>query len=210
MNLPNRITVGRLFIALLFFFGLGYYRLLVEFKWNPLDMDERLVLNLSLGLFLLAVVTDALDGYIARRTGQVTAFGRIADPFVDKVVICGSFVFLAAMHAQLGDLVWPSMVVLILGREFLVTSLRGLVEASGEDFGARASGKVKMVVQSVTIAWILFYRANLWETVGRDGEPEMGWARILAVVLLWATIVLTIASGIDSILRARKVIGKDL
>ncbi|MCH2100890.1 MAG: CDP-alcohol phosphatidyltransferase family protein [Planctomycetes bacterium] len=108
-------------------------------------------------LFLIAAVSDFLDGWLARRNGWVTAFGRVADPVVDKVLTLGSLIYLCASSnlARDGDLlavmpVWA--VVLMLAREFLVTALRGLVESYGLSFGADRYGKLKLILQVVYIA----------------------------------------------------------
>lgn len=108
-------------------------------------------------LFLIAAISDFLDGWLARRNGWVTAFGRVADPVVDKVLILGSLIYLSASAnlAREGDLlavmpVWA--VVLMLAREFLVTALRGLVESHGLSFGADRYGKLKLILQVVYIA----------------------------------------------------------
>ena len=108
-------------------------------------------------LFLIAAVSDFLDGWLARRNGWVTAFGRVADPVVDKVLTLGSLIYMGASDhlAREGDLlavmpVWA--VVLMLAREFLVTALRGLVESHGLSFGADRYGKLKLILQVVYIA----------------------------------------------------------
>ena len=92
-------------------------------------------------MFVVAAGTDWLDGYWARKYGQVTNLGRILDPFVDKIIICGTFIFLAAVPDS-GVQAW--MAVVIVGRELLVTALRSYLEGEGADFSASMSGKLKM------------------------------------------------------------------
>ena len=102
-------------------------------------------------LFLVAVGTDWLDGYYARKYNQITTLGRILDPFADKVIICGTFIFLVTTRGCLpiGCLLQAWMVVVIVGRELLVTALRSFLEERGSDFSANLSGKLKMVLQCV-------------------------------------------------------------
>ena len=101
-------------------------------------------------LFAIAAGTDWVDGYWARRYGQVTQLGRILDPFADKIIICGTFIFLAAVPPS-GDAddsaseVTAWMAVVVVAREMLVTALRSFFEEHGADFSAKWSGKWKMV-----------------------------------------------------------------
>lgn len=122
-NVPNTLTLARVVLAAGCFAALSF-----QAPWS------------ALGLFVVATVTDFVDGYWARRFGQITQFGRIADPFADKLLICGVFIYLAAEPASP---VRPWMVVVIVGRELLVTSLRALVEGGGGTFplSCSASGR---------------------------------------------------------------------
>ncbi len=151
---------------------------------------ERLLLNVSLAIFVAAGISDILDGQIARRWGLQTDFGRIVDPFADKVVVCGVFVLLVPLQ---GAQVSPWMVVVILARELLVDGLRGFAEAKGVAFPAIWSGKAKMLLQSVCLGWILFTLANL---------PAAPWAARLAQALLAATLAVTVVSGAQYVLHA--------
>ncbi|MGR3311700.1 MAG: CDP-alcohol phosphatidyltransferase family protein, partial [Candidatus Brocadiales bacterium] len=108
INLPNKLTMSRLVLAIIFFVFLSYR-----------------LFDMALGAFVLAGFTDWLDGYLARKQDLLTEFGRIADPFVDKIVICGGFIILI-LHAQ--TVLAPWMVVVIVAREFLINSLRSYSE----------------------------------------------------------------------------------
>ncbi|MCG3126449.1 MAG: CDP-diacylglycerol--glycerol-3-phosphate 3-phosphatidyltransferase [Phycisphaerae bacterium] len=152
INIPNQITLGRLVLALVFFGLLSVFRVNDLYTW--------FLLKIAFWVFLIAVVSDILDGYLARTLKQVTVFGRIVDPVVDKVIVCGAFVFFTSeqfFDYQAGNVtgVQPWMVVLILVRELLVSALRGHSESVGRDFAANWVGKVKMFVQSATAAVIL-------------------------------------------------------
>ena len=148
-------------------------------------------------------VADARE--VARKWKVEGTFGRVADPFVDKILVLGSFAFFAGKNFIIPDPgghpwvvttitgVVPAMVVLILARELLVTSLRGQSEASGANFGAAFSGKLKMTIQSVTILVILIYVNYFRDQV---------WALWIRDFFIWATIVITLISGLLYIQRA--------
>src|ERR1041385_340413 len=147
-NLPNQITIARLILSVVFFVLLALFdQVYGPFKipFPPLPAGGLALLDVAIGVFILTAATDFLDGYLARKWGMVSAFGRIADPFVDKVFICGSFIFLIAIS----PLVQPWLVVVIIMREFLVSGLRSFLESRGIPFGAALGGKMKMVVQSI-------------------------------------------------------------
>jgi CDP-diacylglycerol--glycerol-3-phosphate 3-phosphatidyltransferase len=186
MNLPNKLTIARLFIAIVIFVLLflaqdGPHGLLGP-DWTT---GKVILVDLALVLFVVAAATDTLDGYLARRGKLFTDFGRVADPLMDKIVVCGVFVFLSGMTALEG-MVAPWMIVLILTREFLVTGFRGMAEAQGGRLLSSLLGKSKMVVQCVTIVAILLYLAHF-------RGHSIAW--FAAAALLWITIALTAWSG---------------
>jgi len=198
INLPNQITLGRLVLAIIFFGLLARY-------------DHRTpspgLLDVCLVLFIIAAATDALDGYLARRQNQVTSLGRVLDPFVDKVLICGVFVFFAsgrffdaAGRNAAGIQAW--MVVLILGRELLVTGLRGFSESQGQSYAAAFSGKLKMFLQSITAGVILFVVAR-----ADGGIPAQPWLGI-QTGLVWATVVVTTLSMVQYLIRSKHILAE--
>ncbi len=185
MNLPNSITLGRLLITAGIFVCL-------ELIADPSAPDPTLGW-LAFALFLVAAISDSLDGYFARRYGMVTAFGRVADPFADKVLICGTLIIL--LKFPVAQTVLPSwVVVVIIAREFLVTSVRGLVEASGVPFPAERLGKYKTLVQCATAAALLTLVA------GTDRFHSIAeWG-------VWLSLVLTAVSGGAYVYKARKIL----
>ena len=192
---PNRITGLRFVGAALLFVLLAL--------WGDREVDElgemRGYFQLVFWLFTLTAASDYLDGFLARRDHQVTAFGRIADPFVDKVLIVGSMVFLTAFSwARPWLPTW--MVVTILAREFLVTAIRGYVESVGRQFPADRFGKIKMVVQCVAVGDLLWMRAFDW-------SPALFefWS-VFAHVLVWATLLATVGSGLSYVYKTRKLL----
>jgi CDP-diacylglycerol--glycerol-3-phosphate 3-phosphatidyltransferase len=198
-HVPNAITAGRLVLAAVFFVLLSYYQ--HEGRGDPY------LLNVAFILYLVALFTDFLDGYLARRWKVEGAFGRVVDPFVDKVLVLGTFIFFAGKnfviqeeHAKVLTTITgvvPWMVVLILARELLVTSLRGISESGGANFAAAFSGKLKMVFQSVTILIILLY-VRYFE---RDRSNLELYARWVRNICIWATIAITLLSGISYVRR---------
>ncbi|MBW7906856.1 MAG: CDP-diacylglycerol--glycerol-3-phosphate 3-phosphatidyltransferase [Phycisphaerae bacterium] len=190
INVPNQITLGRLALAVLFFV------LLSVVSADRIE-QQRWLLAVGFWVFLAAVVTDVIDGYLARALNQETSFGRIIDPVVDKVVICGAFVFFAgAGFADAGTGtsivgVQPWMAVVVMLRELLVSALRSDSESRGRDFAASWAGKLKMFIQSASVAIILGRLA--W-------FPQL---HALAVACVWLTVVATVASLLPYLGRAR-------
>jgi CDP-diacylglycerol--glycerol-3-phosphate 3-phosphatidyltransferase len=207
-HVPNALTAARLLLAGVFFVMLSFYQ--YEGRGDPT------FLNIAFLIYLIALITDFLDGYLARRWQVEGMFGRIVDPFVDKILVLGSFAFFAGKNFIIPATaphvpgvasevvrtitgVAPGVVVILLARELLVTSLRGSSESTGQNFGAAFSGKVKMVVQSVTILVILVYVNYLPRLIEGGYEPA---ARHFRDFCIWATVVITILSGLLYIQRA--------
>lgn len=208
-HVPNALTALRLVLAAVFFAMLSYYQ-----RDSTIGSHGDLLwLNIAFVVYLVALFTDFLDGYLARRWKVEGAFGRVVDPFVDKVLVLGSFIFFAGKNFTVpltnpGEIpmnvktitgVVPWMVVVILARELLVTSLRGSSEGSGQNFGAQFSGKLKMVFQSVTILVILVY-VNYLDRL-QDYRIARG-AEMFRDFCIWATIAVTAISGLLYVQRA--------
>ena len=193
-NIPNQLTLARIILSIVFFVLLG-----LETHGAFGTGSRALVLNICVALFILAVFTDFLDGYLARRWHLISTFGRIADPFADKIIVCGGFVMLTGIT----PLVEPWFAVVIMVREFLVSGLRSFFEADGVEFGADWSGKLKMVCQSVTIPVVIFYEANLRALLATTPSNVIAltfyW---LTVGFLTATLLLTVASCMGYLRRA--------
>ena len=186
-NLPNQLTILRLILAVIMF-GLIAWQFYLA----------------GMVLFIIAAGTDWLDGWYARKYQQVTTLGRILDPFADKVIICGAFIFLVSIPAMretpYGLRAW--MVVVIVGRELLVTALRSFIEERGSDFSANWSGKIKMVLQCIAAGAALFFLSYGDHPV--ENAPQ--WVRLTVVVSIWAAVVLTVYSGIGYVLAAVRLV----
>ncbi len=179
LNLPNQITILRLVLSIAVF-------ILIPFRWYiP-----------ALVLFVLAAATDWLDGYLARKHNLVTKLGRILDPFVDKFLICGTFIFLAADMPKSGIHAW--MAVVVVARELLVTVLRSFFEGEGIDFSAKMAGKLKMVFQCAAVV------ASLLALSYGDAAPS--WITWSLVVLVWLAVLSTIYSGLGYVVHASRLL----
>ena len=194
INLPNQITIARLGLAIVFFVLLSQYSQITH---------NTLLLDIAAGIFILAAVTDILDGYLARKWGQVTALGRVLDPLVDKVLVCGAFILFVGpgfvdSQGQNVTAVRSWMVVVIVGRELLVTGLRGFSESIGKSFGASLHGKVKMWMQSIAAPTVLLLVAHE-DVIG----PSVGWIKATVV---WLTVVVTALSTIQYLVRSRYIL----
>jgi len=177
LNVPNQITAVRFILAIIVFACIALKYFLA-----------------ALVIFLIAASTDWLDGYWARRFKQVTKLGRIFDPFVDKFIICGVFIFLAAVPNS-GILPW--MAVIVVARELLVTALRGEVEGKGGDFSANRSGKLKMLFQCAAAA------ASLVPLCITTQSPAIFWTRDACI---WIALVLTVYSCAIYIVAAIRIL----
>lgn len=204
-HVPNLITIARLVLTVVFFALLNVHQsdTFVRQMW------------VCFVVFIIATLTDALDGYLARHWKVESAFGRVVDPFVDKILVCGAFVFFSSTNfitaAEISELrqgaaitsitgVAPWMVVLLIGREFLITGLRGLAESKGIDFRADWAGKIKMFVQSFAIGAILVDVATAYHA------GPVGWIHLTRDISIWATLIVTVLSATGYVIRARRVI----
>lgn len=198
-QIPNALTVSRLVLSLVFFAMLA----LVSFERHD---APTLYLNLATLLYVIAAGTDWLDGYLARKWQATSVFGRVVDPFVDKILVLGAFIYFAGPgFAAIRENGWtslsgvtPTVVLILLGREFLVTTLRSVAEGSGQSFGAAWSGKLKMVLQCVTIFVILVYVNYRPELVRVDWDSA---ARVLRDSCVWVTVAVTILSALTYVQR---------
>ena len=202
-NLPNVITFSRLILALLLFVILSLVGHAQGASAGAAGVAgwvlarERLLLTGATVIFWLAAFSDFLDGYVARRWSLQTDFGRIVDPFADKVVVCGAFVLLTPIK---GSFVAPWMVVVMLARELLVDGLRGFAESRGHAFPSRWAGKVKMAVQSLAILWVLMTLAAF---------RGVAWAEWTSFVLVILTVIATVYSGLSYVYDARRLFADD-
>jgi CDP-diacylglycerol---glycerol-3-phosphate 3-phosphatidyltransferase len=186
-NLPNQLTFLRLALSVVLFGFIVWGWYLTAFC-----------------MFIVAAGTDWLDGYFARKYNEVTTLGRILDPFADKVIVCGTFIFLIGVPVMAkvpwGLRAW--IVVVIVGRELLVTALRSFIEDRGSDFSAKMSGKLKMVLQCLAAGACLFYLSY----DPPQTKPVPDWVWWFMIVSIWSALVLTVYSGVVYIRAAVRLL----
>ena len=173
MNLPNALTLLRIFLVPILVAAI-------------LTRSAEGVL-LGAGIFGFAVATDYLDGYLARRRNEVTKLGTLLDPLADKLLITAALVSLVEL-----DAVPAWMVMIIVGREFAVTVLRGIVAGRGVAVPASGLGKLKMVLQVVAVFLLLFGRT--YPFLAGPG-----------LIVLWAVVVVAAVSGVEYFHRFSRV-----
>ena len=178
-NLPNQLTAARLVL------GIGLFVLIEYDQWIW-----------CIVIFALAAFSDWLDGYIARKQGLTSTLGRNLDPLVDKVVICGAYIFLMK-HAEAN--ISPWMIVIVVSRELIITGLRSFLENLGANFGAEWLGKIKMLLQCAAL-FAIFLALEVREVwfiqLGRD-------------ILVWSMLIATALSGLQYLWKAFALLRKD-
>ena len=181
MNLPNSITMSRIFMI-----PLLLWILTPHFPWHGHGAQE---IAASV-LFVLASITDGLDGYLARRRQQITTMGMLLDPLADKIMVAGALIALVAYNPQVVK-VW--IVVVIIGREFLISGLRSIAASEGFTIQASDLGKLKTVIQIVcVVSAILAHHWYQW---------QFGWLIVpvewIAVAAIYFTMLVSTISAID-------------
>jgi CDP-diacylglycerol---glycerol-3-phosphate 3-phosphatidyltransferase len=173
MNLPNALTLLRIFFVPLLVAALVQGHMTVNLGVARITNEM-----LALGIFLLAAATDLLDGYLARRWGQITTVGTLLDPIADKLLVSSALVSLVEVR------VVPAwMTIVVIAREFAISGLRSIAAAEGYIIKASDFGKAKLVSQVVAISLLML---------------SMRWLelRAIAIAAMWCVVVLTVASAV--------------
>ncbi len=182
MNLPNSITMSRIVMIPLLLWILSPH--------FPLRGEHGEQEILASVLFVLASITDGLDGYLARKRGQITTMGMLLDPLADKIMVTGALIALVAYNPQVVK-VW--IAVVIIGREFLISGLRSIASSEGFTIQASDLGKLKTVLQIVTVvSAILAHHWDQWHF--GDLVIPVKW---IAVAAIYFTVLVSIISAID-------------
>ena len=186
-NLPNQLTAARLGLAIVLFVFISFE----AWGW-------------CLATFALAALTDWLDGYLARIQGQTSALGRVFDPLVDKVLMCGTFIFLLPYGSR-EDAHWltPWMVTVVVSRELLITGLRSYLETLGAQFGADWTGKLKMGLQCAAVVAIFVVLLP-------QAEPYVWGLAWVRDGLIWAMLLATILSGVQYLWKGAVLFKADI
>ena len=190
MNLPNKLTLGRLVLTAFFVAFLS-----TDTHWGDV---------IALALFIIASVTDWLDGYLARKLNQMTNFGKLMDPLADKVLVASALICLiTTKEYHVGIPAWA--VIIIITREFLITGLRQLAAGQGVILPADHLGKHKTAWQLITILFFLILLA-----AGDCFGDETRWLLFLGQRvgpwLIGITVVLTIYSGLAYLWKNRSLL----
>jgi len=173
MNLPNALTLGRIFLV-----PLLVVVLLTKFEGSVIFGIEKELIGAA--IFGLASLTDWLDGYLARRRKQVTALGQLMDPLADKLLITAALVSLVQMNLA------PAWIVaVVLGREFAITVLRSLAHSRGVSIPASPLGKFKMASQVVAILLLIL------------ASEDLPFLLTLGRIALWVAAITAVASAVD-------------
>jgi len=178
MNMPNKLTMARIILAVPFIYFLGV-------SGGDNGFVYRMI---ALGLFTIASITDFLDGYIARKNNMITDFGKLMDPLADKILVISALVVFVEVDFLPS---WISIVV--LAREFLISGIRSLAAANGEVIPAGNLGKYKTTAQMVGIVLIMILGVTNIEFLGID----------LNVWIMLPSVILTIWSGWDYSVKAK-------
>ena len=202
MNLPNKITVVRICLVPIFMIVL-----FLPFK------EANLV---GLIIFILASLTDSLDGHIARSKNLVTNFGKFLDPLADKLLVSAALIALVGMHKI------PSwFATIVIAREFMVTGIRLLANGEGRVIAASIWGKIKTITQIIAISLLLldwtsplasdssdvFMIGKLKNLITTFSDaPLANSIGILAVVMIIVSIIITIFSGVDYLVKNKDVL----
>ncbi len=178
MNLPNKLTLLR--IILIPIFVVIYY---IGFTgWN----------YWAAAIFIIAAITDMIDGKIARKTGQVTDFGKFADPIADKLLVMSALLILMEWGK-----VSAWIAIILLAREFIISGFRLVAAGKGTVIAAGITGKIKTVVQIVALSVLLF------------DDPIQKWTGIpLGMILLYISAALSVWSCIEYIVKNRQALSQ--
>ncbi len=183
LNVPNLLSFARVPLAVVVF------ACIVHEAWLA-----------GLLVFLVATATDWLDGWWARKYGPLTLVGRNLDPLADKILVCGTFIYLIPVE-KAGILPW--MVTVVVCRELLVTGIRGMVEATGKKFGADWFGKLKMALQCAVLIGVFLIA---WLRTVAGTADALAVLDPVQLVLLWAMLTATVGSGAQYVVKAAKLL----
>ncbi len=189
---PNILTFGRLVLTLVFLYMILYL---------PYVDNRSIFLDIAFVIFIVAGLTDVIDGVVARKLNVASKFGRIVDPLVDKILVCGAFICFAIIKEpklfNFGQMTmhiirWSVAGILIL-REVYVTILRHIAEARGINFAATISGKVKMFIQTFAIGTVMIKMAHVQTAT---------WGHWFTIVTFTIMLTITIISGLSATRRS--------
>jgi CDP-diacylglycerol--glycerol-3-phosphate 3-phosphatidyltransferase len=199
---PNILTFGRLVLTVVFLFMILYW---------PYAAQKPSFLDVAFVVFVVAGLTDIIDGITARRFNVTSKFGRMMDPLFDKILVCGTFICFAIIgEPKLFDFRMVFLAVIqwfvafvVMAREVYVTVLRHIAEARDINFAATASGKLKMFLQSFAIGTVIIKMAHV---------PSATWGNWFTVITYVIMLTITVMSGLWATRRKswKEVVGKEM
>lgn len=190
--IPNILTFGRLVLTVIF---------LIMLLYSPTVANHARFLDIAFIIFVIAGLTDIIDGKVARMLKVTSKLGRMMDPLADKILVCGTFICFAIIgepklftipEIPMTVIRWTVVAVLVF-REVYVTLLRHIAEARGINFAATSSGKLKMFLQSFAIGTVVIKTAHL---------PTVTWGNCLTTVVYILMITSTVTSGLRATKRS--------
>jgi len=190
--IPHILTFGRLVLTIVF---------LIMILYSPYVQSRPFFLDIAFVLFVIAGLTDIVDGAIARKLGVASKFGRMVDPLADKILVCGTFICFAIIgepklfgfgKGTLAAIHWSVAGIIIL-REAYVTALRHIAEARGVNFAATFSGKIKMFLQSFAIGMVIMKIAHVQTAT---------WGYWFTTVTYVIMLTVTVVSGVRATQRS--------
>ena len=201
MNLPNKLSLLRIILVpltLLFMLPVNIFGWQPE-GWNNFISSYGMLV--AGGIFIIASLTDALDGHIARKYNLITDLGKFLDPLADKLLVISimlAFINLGRLSA------WIVMIVIL--REFAVSGLRMIAASKGEVVAAKMVGKIKTVTQMIALIYLLFEPLLLKIFgLGFEGYPlEVSAVTIIGDVLIGICVIMTIVSGVDYLIKGKQ------
>lgn len=191
MNLPNKLTIGRIILVIPFILCLSIF-------------ENNIYMDLLAGIFFgAAALTDFLDGYIARKKNLITDFGKLMDPLSDKILVLAALIIFVEK-----GYIWSWMVIIIIAREFLVTGIRIIAASKGEVIPADKIGKYKTTTQMIAIPMIIFTKSDtvyeLFQKININLTSIINFNITVSNLLMIIPLILTIWSGVEYIEKSKK------
>ncbi len=189
MNLPNKMTVLRILLVPVFLFFLT----MTEIPYG---------IFIATAIFIIASLTDTLDGYFARKFNQITRFGKFLDPLADKLLVTAALVALVEYHSINA---WVAFI--IIAREFMISGLRSIAASDGVVIAASVWGKVKTIIQIIAILLALL-NLNLIKINLIENQTFINATNILTNIFMILAVIITVISGIDYFYKNKNVISE--
>ncbi len=179
MNLPNKLTVLRVCMVPVF---------VVFMLWDGLGDSGKYV---AAFIFILASLTDFLDGYLARKNNLVTDFGKFMDPIADKLLVCSALICLVEK-----EMLAAWVVIIIIGREFIISGFRLVASDKGVVIAASYWGKFKTTSQMIMVILLILDLGGILNTIGQ--------------ILIWVSVILTVISLVDYLMKNKDVLAGEM